>query len=334
MSHPTHNAGAFTNLRSRGFTLVELLVVIAIIGILVSLLLPAVQAAREAARRLQCSNNLKQIGLGIHNYESTYRRIPWGAKGGWGLSWTTDILGYVEQTALADKVPYGEPGGATGGFPESVAFRELARAPIATFRCPSQFGPVSIGDSVDQITGRALNSYLGNGGGDVQRDDYSTTTQIGFEAGNGVFLATDFCHIPATSPFPPCDNQPERPGLSWSDVLDGLSNTTMVGEARFIDLNVCEVCDHFMLYHPDIDAFNGRDFSEVLGSMHLPFNLELADGVGDTELEFSMGSYHPGGLHLLQCDGAVRFVNEAMDDEVRRKLGSRNGREVIAADEL
>ena len=162
MSHPTHTIGSPTKLRSRGFTLVELLVVIAIIGILVSLLLPAVQAAREAARRLQCSNNLKQIGLGIHNYESTYRRIPWGAKGGWGLSWTTDILGYVEQTALADKVPYGEPGGATGGLPRKCPVPGTrASSHVMTFRCPSQFGPVSIGDSIGQITGRAPQQLRG-----------------------------------------------------------------------------------------------------------------------------------------------------------------------------
>ncbi|CAN0493638.1 unnamed protein product, partial [Hapterophycus canaliculatus] len=176
------------------------LVVIAIIGILVGLLLPAVQAAREAARRVQCSNNLKQIGLGVHNYESTYRRIPWGAKGGWGHSWTTDILAYIEQTALADKVPYGERGAATGGLPESVLFRELARAPVMTFRCPSQYGPVSLGESVDQISGRVLNSYLANGGGDVKIDNYTDkircetdpeNCQLGFDCGNGVFLATD-----------------------------------------------------------------------------------------------------------------------------------------------
>lgn len=332
MSHPSHTTECPPRVRPGGFTLVELLVVIAIIGILVGLLLPAVQAAREAARRVQCSNNLKQIGLGIHNYESTYRRIPWGAKGGWGHSWTTDILDYIEQPALADKVPYGERGGATGGLRESVLFRELARAPVMTFRCPSQYGPISLGDSVDQISGRVLNSYLGNGGGDVQRDDYTSGGQRGFESGNGVFLATDFCHIPLTAPTTPCDSRPDRPSLAWSDVMDGLSNTAMVGETRFIEFGACGVCDHFMLYHPDIDAFNGRDFSEALGSMHHQFNLDVADGAGYAEIEISMGSYHPGGLHLLLCDGAVRFVNEALNDEVRHKLGSRNGHEVIEAD--
>lgn len=318
--------------------MVELLVVIAVIAVLIGLLLPAVQAAREAARRVQCSNNLKQIGLAIHNYESTYRKIPWGAKGGWGFSWTTDILAFLEQTALADKIPYGERGGPTGGLLESQRFRELAWAPVMAFRCPSQYGPTALAESVDQITGRVLNSYLGNGGGNVGKDDYSRNPivnipkDIGFDQGDGVFLATNFCHV--TSATPTCDNHPERPNLAFSDVLDGLSNTAMVGETRFIEFDACGTCDHFMLYHPEIDAINGGDFSEALGSLHHKFNLDVLDGAGNAEIEISMGSYHPGGLHLLMCDGAVRFVNEAINDEVRHKIGSRNGHEVIEAGEF
>jgi len=310
----------------RGFTLVELLVVIAIIGILVGLLLPAVQAAREAARRLQCANNLKQIGLGIHNYESTYRRMPWGAKGGWGLSWTTDILAFIEQTALAERVPYGERGGPTGGFIESQRFRELAQTPVMTFRCPSQAGPIALAESVDQIPGRVLNSYLGSGGGNVNSDNFSMSSSIGFEHGDGVFLATDFCHI--VNPTDPCDNRPERPGLSFANILDGLSNTVMVGETRYLEFDECGICDHFSLYHPDIDRANGQDFSEVLGSLRFGFNLQHAPFA---EKEISLGSFHPGGLHVLMCDGSVRFVNEAMSDEIRHAIGSRAQHEVIDA---
>ena len=113
----------------------------------------------------------------------------------------------------------------------------------------------------------------------------------------------------------------------------------MVGEARFIDPEYLRMfATASCSTTPTLMTFNGRQFLRGFG-LNAPysFNLELPS----TELatlsiksRFSMGSYHPGGLHLLQCDGAVRFVNEAMDDEVRRKLGSRNGREVIAADEL
>ncbi|MCM2375001.1 DUF1559 family PulG-like putative transporter [Aporhodopirellula aestuarii] len=312
-----------------GFTLVELLVVIAIIGVMVGLLLPAVQAAREAARRVHCSNNLKQIGLGLHNYESTYRRIPWGAKGGWGLSWTTDILGFIEQTALADIVPYGEPGGPTGGLPESQRFRQLAQTPVMTFRCPSQYGPIAFGESIDQIPGRVLNSYLGIGGGNVDSDNYSTSTTTGFDRGDGVFLATDFCHI--VNATDRCDNVPEQRGKAFADILDGLSNTAMVGETRYIEFDECGICDHFSLYHPDIDVGNGQDFSEVLGSLRYGFNLKGAPSARD---EISLGSYHPGGLHILMCDGSVRFVNEAMNDEVRHAIGSRAQHEVIDASQF
>ncbi len=110
-----------------GFTLIELLVVIAIIGILIGLLLPAVQAAREAARRVQCQNNMKQIGLALHNYESTYRSLPWGAKGGWGQSWTTDILPFMEQSGLWENTPQGELGWATSNTLQGEQFRFLAR---------------------------------------------------------------------------------------------------------------------------------------------------------------------------------------------------------------
>ncbi|MEM9368488.1 MAG: DUF1559 domain-containing protein [Planctomycetota bacterium] len=329
-----------TDAHRRAFTLIELLVVIAIIGVLVALLLPAVQAAREAARRVQCQNNLKQIGLAIHNYESTYRVMPWGAKGGWGPSWTTDILAFIEQPMLADIVPYGEPGWATGNQLESQRFRALARAPVMSFRCPSQHGPTAVPETVNHISGRVLNSYLGNAGGNVCCNHYSgqgcsdsadkplgPAGEIGFEAGDGVLLATNFCHIINASDA--CDNRPERRGIVFADIMDGLSNTALIGETRYVDLHDCGVCDHFMLYHPDFDVGNGRDFSEALGSFHFGFNLE---GVPKNQLQMSLGSFHPGGLHVALCDGSVRFVNEAIDQDVRRAIASRRNWEVIQAD--
>ncbi|HTN75701.1 MAG TPA: DUF1559 domain-containing protein, partial [Pirellulaceae bacterium] len=132
---------AITGRRSRAFTLVELLVVIAIIGVLVALLLPAVQAAREAARRMQCTNNLKQIGLAILNYENTHKSLPPGGlmqKSGFGHSWWVRILPYVEQNAVYEKFDQNAPDSGWLGFEMPKANRELLCTSYFPFMyCPS-----------------------------------------------------------------------------------------------------------------------------------------------------------------------------------------------------
>ncbi len=303
--------------RRSAFTLIELLVVIAIIGILVGLLLPAIQSAREAARRVECQNHLRQIGLAIHNYESTFRTMPWGAKGGWGSSWTTDILPFIEQTALWEKVPPGDEGSVTSNSPASDQLRELARTVVPTYRCPSQPGPSQFGEEVDQLTGRALNSYLGNAGSNVQRDTYSASGYIGMEAGNGVLRVGDCVSHPNRSPSPPA--------IRFNGILDGLSHTVLVSETRYIDMQECGICDHFSLFHPDFDRANGTDFSEALMSLQHGVNLKNAS---KEALELSVGSFHTGGAHGLMCDGSIRFLTESLDESVRHAIGSRADREV------
>ena len=179
----------------------ELLVVIAIIAILIGMLLPAVQAVREAARRMQCQNHLKQMGLAMHHYESAYRTLPWGAKGGWGHSWTTDILPFLEQTAIAGTVPQGEPGFGNNStvVPEGVRFRELAQTAVPVYRCPSQPGPTHHSLSTDYIARRAINSYLGNAGSDPTRDGYTTSTGQGMDTSNGVLRVADCVTDPSVA---------------------------------------------------------------------------------------------------------------------------------------
>lgn len=323
----------------RAFTLVELLVVIAIIALLIGLLLPAVQAAREAARKLQCQNNLRQIGLALHNYEASWRSLPWGAKGGWGHSWTTDILAQIEQPALANLVPYGERGGATGNLIESQRFRMLAQTSIPTYLCPSQPGSPTLAELNGNITGRAINSYLGNAGSDCCCDDHTADCRttypcgVGMDHGNGVFRAVTFCN--QTSITDVCDNKPSQPPIRFADILDGLSTTVAIGESPFLLYADCAVCDHFSLYHDDFDYMNGIDFSEALGSLYFPINSHrTVAAASNDELEMSIGSYHRGGANVTMCDGSVQLLTENIDAQVRLAIGSRAGREVVQAGDL
>ncbi len=306
----------------RGFTLVELLVVIAIIGVLVGLLLPAVQSAREAARRTQCQNHLKQIGLGLLNYESTYRTLPWGAKGGWGQAWTTDILPFIERADLWEITPQGEPGSPTASDINSLHFQELAKTAVPTYRCPSQPGPLHHNELSSEVAGRGIASYIGSAGSDVTTDNgpTNTTSGLSMDFGNGVLLVQRFTPAAPSLPVPEL-----KPPIGLEAILDGLSHTLMVTEGRFVSFD-CEACDRHSLYHPEFDDLQGRDFSEALISTRYGINLDLEP---QWKQELSPGSYHVGGIHGLLCDGSVRFINDQVDLTVLQSLGSRNGDEVL-----
>ncbi|MDP6722069.1 MAG: DUF1559 domain-containing protein, partial [Pirellulaceae bacterium] len=296
-----------------------------IIGILVALLLPAVQAAREAARRVQCSNNVRQVGLALHNYHDTYRTLPFGMAGGWGLGWHTYILPYVEQTSLYDTIPWTGSGWWGGSDADSVALKQLACTPISSYKCPTDPGPIRDSRTINGVAGRAVGSYLGNAGGNLTTD----FPRPGNDArnANGVLLLADFRPGQAT----------QNP-IRFAAIIDGLSNTLLVGESPRggSTRQPCRTCDRFYHYHPECDEGRLHDYSECLGSTYYPINytfspdrsfLAWPDWTIGKELAF--GSYHSGGCVVSLADASTRFVAETVDINVWRAAGSRDGAEVM-----
>lgn len=298
-----------------GFTLVELLVVIAIIGILVGLLLPAVQAAREAARRMQCSNNLKQLGLAMHNYHDTYDSLPYGASAGWGHDWTAFILPQIEQTPLYDSIPtpFNDSGAWTGTDARSLGLIALAQTHVPAFRCPSQVGPTHEASDVNGLANRAINNYLACAGGNAETDNNGAG---GMDSSNGLFLASLFT---SSNPLPP---------RKFRDATDGLSSTVLIGESQYMldAAQGCNICDRFLFYHMNYDSGSGSDFSESLGSTFFKIN---SDQTNNQERELSYSSYHPGGAQIALADGSARFVSETIDLATWQALGSRDFGETI-----
>lgn len=304
-----------------GFTLVELLVVIAIIGILIALLLPAVQAAREAARRSQCTNNLKQIALAIHNYHDTYKSLPPAAAGGWGQTYHAYILPFIEQQAVYDLcAPWSDSGYANTTRPTD-RFTIMARTVIPAFKCPSDPQPSTW--SLNDVTERAVGNYSACVGGDLsETDNADSAFAVDVRNANGMLLPYSFT-----------SGTRRRECVRLAEVLDGTSNTVMVAEApAIIDADICNVCDRTMLYSNNIDSSAGVDYSECLGSTYFPINLAFSTDPGvsaETQKELSFGSYHPGGCNATLGDASVRFVSETIDIDIWRAVGSRKGKETV-----
>lgn len=318
----------------RAFTLVELLVVIAIIGVLVALLLPAVQAAREAARRARCSNNLKQIGLALQLYHGTYEVLPIGARMNLGELWSGYTLPFIEESKSWERVVTDTSDGNWDmqcAFPRPLPpdWKKAANAKILAlstafpfYRCPSMSGPEHVLDTSSddwQIPERAPCSYLGVASGVWTQDEYGLTptgvkvdlSMIGLD---GVIFSDS--------------------GISFANVSDGLSTTFMVGEASHWEPKDYDTreptiaagpragnpgrIDHWHTCSDCVDI--GNDASEALGSTGVRMN--ETDPKKEAELAF--GSRHPGGCNFVLCDGSVHFVSESIDASTYSALGSRS----------
>ena len=321
-----------TRPRSRslpGFTLIELLVVIAIIAVLVAILLPAVQQAREAARRTQCLNNLHQIGVAMHNYHDLYNKFPKAGYGG-GLtnavlyetanakacrfmSWGTALLPYLEQSALYHRWDQGQ----WYVQPNNLA---IAQTSLAVFLCPSApLSPLRAnGDTPTSTTLFARNDYSGNYGERALRCYPSTNCQ------------NSYADLGDTSGQPRGTMmlQPSATFFSLTigvqDIPDGTSNTVLIGEApnalHGLWAGHKNVFDQSAPLNARISASTpwqscGTAFGPV-GEMRCDYGQEFH-------------SYHPGGASFTLADGSSRFVSENLDIKVFAAILSRQGRELV-----
>ncbi|QDU30558.1 putative major pilin subunit [Anatilimnocola aggregata] len=300
--------------RSLGFTLVELLVVIAIIGVLVALLLPAVQSAREAARRTQCLNHMRQWGIGMHNHVDTYQTLPYAAKSNPRSVWVMQLWPYVEQKALYEKYDF------TVGFevaPNTVSGSELS--PMGTrvkiYYCPSdRQNAMQLAPGDPYI--RAKGNYHLNWG------DVMQPTSTGAPDAFSPFGYTDF----ATT---------SKPRITrLGEITDGTSNTMLLSEMRAPLSNVQqdhrgdflnndEVCTYFTT----IDTPN----SSVPDVMAPGFcvsdpqrNLPCTTGANRKK---AARSQHPGGVNVMIADGAASFISNTISLNVWRAMGTMNGGE-------
>jgi prepilin-type N-terminal cleavage/methylation domain-containing protein len=310
-------------MRSSGFTLIELLVVIAIIAVLIALLLPAVQQAREAARRTQCRNHLKQLGLAVHNYESAYSRLPINRYGDYAYltiwnsayedsqswSWLASLLPYIDQAPLWQQ----------GNIPLSRLRESSAlSASVSVFTCPSDelFGNASRDEQSHYLRiplRVGMTNYKGVSGANFCWGDWANAGTAGqtcepWEQGDGIFYALNWTR-----------------SLRWADVTDGLSHTLMSGE------------DVYEPGNPGAGRF-GLGYAwahtvEATATAALPINARRPDGtryaIGDWQGQGGFHSRHTGGAHFVLADGSIRFLSENMALGLYRALATIRGQEVV-----
>ncbi len=330
----------------RAFTLVELLVVIAIIGILIALLLPAVQAARETARRMQCRNNLKQMGLAWTNHMDAQKHFPYG---GWGAVWIGDpdrgfgtsqpggwiynILPFMDMKSIHDM---GKEGSSSGSYSTNKinAIKTREATPIGFFNCPTRrppitypcgtsWGPQGCYSSMVARTDYAVNA------GDSSAIEFGNEWPSNFAGAVGYSWPVDH----AGNATPTSQTKISMTGVSFEnshirprEVIDGLSHTYLIGEKNL---------------SPDFyrnGADGSDDWSMYSGAQNDTQRLCCNDGLGSfqpardragTAWEVNFGSAHAASFNMMMCDGSVQSVRYDIDPVLHSRLGNRKDQQPI-----
>lgn len=324
--------------RQTGFTLIELLVVIAIIAVLIALLLPAVQQAREAARRSQCKNNLKQIGLALHNYHDVFQTFPPGGFGNAGHSWALAMLPMLDQQAVYNKLSLGVK---DSGYPTGPNATVLNRFTPAVVWCPSS-SINRLNVRTDTTTRFSTGSYVAIAGASESATVIGSDTRCvssstqGFTCANGMLV-------------------PNRV-LRSRDASDGLSNSILVAESSAWGISSSGSLDDYRAsaewgiwggavsdagppevstntYNGTVYTWSGSGFSRNMTTVRYAIGMtkEAATAGGNfrSGSNTTLHSEHTGGVHALRGDGGVTFLSNSMNTTVLRNLSIRDDGAVI-----
>ena len=319
--------------RRPGFTLIELLVVIAIIAVLIALLLPAVQGAREAARRMQCVNNMKQIGIALHNYHDVVGCLPLGRTIPFNVSFSplARFLPFIEQANLGNalnyNLGYADPSNST-----------VANTSLTLFLCPSDAGsaaiPAGIGGGTNYRSAEGNSVVMWYGATDI------AGVNTGMPAPNGLFFASL--------------------QVRFADVTDGLSNTAAYSEHVIGDFNQSFATDKSDTFLPGTHPTTSDDaWSQCKAVATTNLAMQGYSNVGapwvygyhstssywhsappnarscmfpPSRISTTANSRHPGGVNVLMADGSARFVKDTINVVAWRSVGTRNGGEIVSAD--